>query len=109
MQGHVHKNKESEAGSPLALVRFKIPPEWWATGPLRTEAQGNNMSIPGGSDTPEKYKPIMDKMDSEYNDFYLSQPEVEYTTIEMLVFIERDDLGIEAEVTALFHYNALSR
>lgn len=51
----------------------------------------------------------MDKMDSEYNDFYLSQPEVEYTTIEMLVFIERDDLGIEAEVTALFHYNALSR
>lgn len=51
----------------------------------------------------------MDKMDSEYNDFYLLQPEVEYTTIEMLVVIERDDLGVEAEVPALFHYNALSR
>lgn len=48
-------------------------------------------------------------MDSDYNDFYLPQSEVEYTTIEMLVYIERDDFGIEAEVTALFHYNALSR
>jgi hypothetical protein len=27
----------------------------------------------------------------------------------MLMFIERDDLGVEAEVSTLFHYNALSR